>query len=42
MSFQKNLFSNYIIFKEHVKIDKMHMVKFNVTDSNRLKIMRFV
>ena len=35
----KNLFSNYVIFREHVKTVKIYKVKFNVTTSDRLKIM---
>ena len=31
----KNLFSNYVIFKEHVKTVKIYKVKFNVTTSDR-------
>ena len=37
----KNMFSNYIIFKEHVEIVKIYMVKFSVTISSRLKTVGF-
>ena len=37
----QNLISNDKIFKENAQIVKIYVVKFNVTSSNRLKIMGF-
>ena len=37
----KSLFSDDVNFKDYVKIVKKYMVGFNVTISNRLKIMGF-
>lgn len=37
----KNLLSNDLIFKEHVKIVKRYTVKFSAAIFNRLKIMEF-
>ena len=42
MSYEKIFFPMILVFKEHVKIVKIYMVKVNVTIVNRLVIMWFL